>query len=504
MMQKTANYFSTAYILLMFCVYPFYMENGYYNIGEAKMHFFMKVSLAAFFVLTVLYLMIWIKTIREKLKDRQAYLIDWERVSAIDLLILLYGTTVFLSYVFSANKEEALLGAEGWYMGLIPQLLLCALYFLISRLWAGSVGILYPIMVSSAVVFVWGIGNRFSFYPIIIEGFQSDFISTLGNINWFCGFMSVTAPLGVAYFVVEQGGAFGKRLLLGGYAFLTFATGFAQGSDSVFLWFGAVFFLLFWIAAGNQVLMRRGFTLLFLWAMAAGAVKALRIVTVDKFNYDIRGVCGYFVSSNIFLWIAAAAVIGYLWFAVNTKEKGLRIKMLMTVVTVFLLWMILSIINTLWGLSFLQGNSLFTFRAEWGHGRGATFWAGIKTFSKQPFLQKLIGVGPDCFASAAYRIPEIAAFLREYFGSARLTNAHNECLTTLVNTGILGACSYMGFLFAGLVRYLKAGKDNGLFYIFGVSIAGYLLHNMISFAQVLNIPFLFIVMGMAEAKKRHT
>ena len=195
MIQKAAKYFSTAYILLMFCIYPFYMENGYYNIGEAKMHFFLRVSLAAFIVLTVLYFVLLVKGVWARRQERQAYLIDWEQISAVDLLMLVYATVLFLSYVFSANKEEALWGAEGWYMGLIPQLLLCALYFLISRLWTGSEKVLYPVMMATAVVFVLGICNRFSYYPIVVKGAQPDFISTLGNINWFCGFLSVVVPL---------------------------------------------------------------------------------------------------------------------------------------------------------------------------------------------------------------------------------------------------------------------------------------------------------------------
>ena len=31
MLKKTANLFTTAYLLLMFCVYPFYIERGYEN-----------------------------------------------------------------------------------------------------------------------------------------------------------------------------------------------------------------------------------------------------------------------------------------------------------------------------------------------------------------------------------------------------------------------------------------------------------------------------------------
>lgn len=525
MVQKAAKYFSTAYVLLLFCIYPFYLENGYFNIGEAKMHFFFRVSLAAFLVLAILYVIILIIKIREKVQNGQAYLIDWEQISAVDLLMLLYATAVFLSYAFSINKEEALWGAEGWYMGLVLQLLLCALYFLISRLWKGGVKVLYPIMTASIVVFFLGICNRFSFYPIAIEGTQSDFISTLGNINWFCGFLSVVAPLGVGYFVVGQDISFAKRLLFGAYAFITFMVGFAQGSDSIFLWYGSVFFLLLWIAAEDWGYLKKWFELLFLWAVAAGVIKGLRVVTVDKFNYDTSSLCGYFTSSHIWVWIVAVAIIGYLCLYMKAKResavademslqqtgqgdvigKKLRKGLTVSAVFFFLLWVSLSVANTIMGVSFLEGNTLFTFDKNWGHGRGVTVWTGVRTFWEQPLLRKVIGVGPDCFASAAYEVPEIASALRAHFGSARLTNAHNECVTVLVNTGILGVCSYVGLLITCVVRYVKAGKDSrdAMFYVFAASVTGYFIHNMVSFAQVLNMPFLFIIIGMAEAKKRH-
>ena len=525
MIQKTAKYFSTAYILLLFCVYPFYMEDGYYNIGDAKMHFFMKVSLAAFLVLSLFYLVLLVSGIRKRTEAGQAYYVDWEQVSAVDLLMLVYATTLFLSYAFSANKGQALWGEEGWYMGLIPLLLLCGLYFLISRLWSGGIHILYPIMAASAVVFALGICNRFSCYPIVIEGGQPDFISTLGNINWFCGFMSVAASLGVSYFVVGKDLPLWKRVLLSGYAFLSFMASFAQGSDSIFLWFGTVFLLLLWIAADNSTYLEYWFLLLFIWAAAAGAVRGLRVVTVDRYNYETGGICGYFTGSYVTVWIAVAAIAGFAVLHRKSKKQGkaeeahlqklqkgsisrkkIRIGIAVTVVLALLLWISLSVVNMVVGISFLQGKGLFTLDADWGHGRGVAIWTGIQIFREQSLLHKLIGVGPDCFAWAAYEVPEIAFALREHFGTARLTNAHNECLTALVNTGILGVCSYVGVLLTAIGSYIKAGRDKAevMLSVFTVAIAGYFIHNMVSFAQVLNIPFLFVIMGMAEAKKRHT
>lgn len=37
--MKAGNLLATAYMLIMFVLYPFYMKNGYADLGEAKYHF---------------------------------------------------------------------------------------------------------------------------------------------------------------------------------------------------------------------------------------------------------------------------------------------------------------------------------------------------------------------------------------------------------------------------------------------------------------------------------
>ncbi len=527
-MKKLAGYFSTAYLMIMFCIYPFYMEKGYTNIGEAKNRFFIAVSLAAFGVLSICYAAEWFCRAKENKKNGQAYLIDWARVSVMDLLMLCYATVIFLSYVFSLDRGEALWGTRGWYMGAVPILLLCALYFLISRLWQGERVVIYGIIAASALVFVLGICNRFSVYPFIFDGAQPDFISTLGNINWFCGFLSVTAPVGVVLFVVGERKCIWKFVGYILYALITFMAGFAQGSDSIFLWYGAVFFLLLWICLEKKEYLRRWFFLVFIWGISAQLVRGLRILTVDKYNYDTGGFCGYFTDSSLSLWMAVAALIGGILVSLQVKKqkkilsknqknvqddegvcgedngyiRKLQKGMLFGACSLMAGYLVLALIHTKWGLSFLQGKEWFVLDENWGDGRGVTFFAGLKIWWEADFLHKLIGVGPDCFSVAAYEISSLATMLRAQFGSARLTNAHNEALTALANTGILGISLYFVILFHGIVKFVKAGKGNGVLYAFAACIFGYLMHNMVSFAQVLNFPYVFLILGMGESVLR--
>ena len=92
--------------------------------------------------------------------------------------------------------------------------------------------------------------------------------------------------------------------------------------------------------------------------------------------------------------------------------------------------------------------------------------------------------------------------LHEHFGGSRLTNAHNELLTGLVNTGILGAGFYLGIFVSFIFKCIKRGEKDSEFYIFALCAVCYLIHNVVSFAQILNLPFMFIIMGMGSKKLR--
>ena len=109
-------------------------------------------------------------------------------------------------------------------------------------------------MAASGAVFLLGILDRFSFYLIPLKIRQPGFISTLGNINWFCGYLSVLAPLGICPLIFSEQSAspsLKKRLVYSVYTVLAFTAGFCQGSDSILLFWAALLFLLLWVASSN-------------------------------------------------------------------------------------------------------------------------------------------------------------------------------------------------------------------------------------------------------------
>ena len=121
MIDKAGNLFATAYLFLIFCIYPFYMKEGYVNIGEAKHEFLVYCSLGGLVILLVLSIVQGVMGIWRRYCMREAYLIRWEqvRISVTDILAALYGIEITVSYLLSDHRQEALWGTEGWRMGLV-------------------------------------------------------------------------------------------------------------------------------------------------------------------------------------------------------------------------------------------------------------------------------------------------------------------------------------------------------------------------------------------------
>ncbi len=504
MAKKAGSIFTTAYLLLIFGIYPFYMHQGYVDIAKAKYHFFIYSSLAVLMILAGLGAVYVGRRLYCRIREREPYLTNWDRISLIDMLVILYATEIFISYTFSYDKKEALFGTEGWYMGLALLLTLCALYFGISRLWNGGRAVWHTAVLASGVVFLLGILDRFSIYLIPLKIRDSAFISTLGNINWFCGYLSIVAPIGISLFVIGTG----KKWLYGIYAFMVFVAGFCQGGSSIFLFWAALFSILLWIAVKKRMWLENYFLLLSLWGFSAQAMDMLRLIIPEGYNYDTDSLCVRVSSSPFPLLIGVGALGAYGLLRIRkTGKLSEKIQsivhriMIMTLAAGILWCLLLALLNCGQRFSPSDRLELFSFGKTWGNGRGAAIAGSLEAYRQMPLSRKLLGAGPDCFSAYIYSLEEVAAMLRDNFGSSRLTNAHNELLTCLINTGILGTCLYVGIFVAFAGSCMRKGKENPALYLFVVCITCYFVHNMISFAQVLNFPLLFLLLGMGENLK---
>lgn len=512
------------YLVAIACILPFYfvIETGYKEIGSNKSAFFRKWGFGAAMIVAVVFLIYQVFSficwfIRNR-KTKQKFVIlcnlFFDTLSITDIFVIIYMVTLALSYYYTNYPESAFLGAPGWYMGFIPQLILIESYFAVSRLvlqkevkWITTI-----LLVVSFVVFTLGVLNRYGVNPLGMESCGPGFISTIGNINWYCGYWSVLFPIGAGAFLYYRKKWSVIKLTLAINVAMGFATGVTQGSDSGILVIIALILLLGCLCGKEEYRIHNFLQMLLLFCGTSIFLYLIQMLWparneyITDFYTMLTGsafpfITGLLVSGCYMIMTRKSIVTGLcgvfqkLWAIIT----GLTLLSLLT-------FIILLCINSLHpgSIGSLSENPLFIFNAEWASSRGATWVAGIKTWLSNNILHKIVGVGPDSMAGYIYNGPD-AALLEEVkavFGQNRLTNAHGEWITILANLGILGLVGFGGMMVSAIIRFIKGSNSNPLCAAFGISLFCYTIHNIFSFEQTMNVTQMFIVLGLGECLRR--
>ncbi len=514
----------SVYMVLVIAVMPFYFSDGYARIGTDKYEFFYQVSTGVgILMLPVLLFYLgmtgYIYFVKEKGRHQEFEI--FEKLSLTDRFALGYGVVVILSYLASEYREmtpygSALKGATGWYMGLITQLIFVGIYFLVSRFWKANKWMPSLFLVVAPVVFALGYVNRFGVWPMEMAYASPSFLSTIGNINWYCGYIIIIL-MGALYYIWSRP----KQMSRSGLALLAwlvvgFATLLTQGSQSGILAMGVVWLLLYEMSAKTPKKLYAFGACMSSMGLACVLTYLLRVCYGERFNGQ-DAFTDFFTNSPVAIGILALGMFfGVVLPALEKKWGGISLKMFEKAGTVLcvlvgagvLLFVVLGIWNTTLpgGLGIFTENKWFLFNESWGSSRGATWEAAIRCYGDLDAMGKLLGVGPDCMAMYIHggKNEELLAMVKENFGNQTLTNAHCEWLTVLVNNGIFGLVTYAGLMISATVRFLKGREAQPIVGACGFAVLAYTVNNMVSFQQVMSATTIFLVLGMGEAYVRRS
>lgn len=570
------------YLIMMGVVLPFYYhpETSYMTIGSGKAEFYNKWAFGtakAAGVFLLLYLLtasvrqflLWKKDSSRKTGGASLWMAMktgcqnfWQSLTGTELFAVCYIAALCISYLLTDYPEFAKMGADGWNMGFWPQILFLFFFLLLERtLTTGMAKAGIGMMLSaSTVVFLLGLLNRYGVNPLHMESSGPGFISTIGNINWYCGYWSVLFPVCCGIFLfrekvlpgsrsahigaLQQRGASAQRtpasvlydflpVFSGIAVVIGFATGVSQGSDSGLLVLAAMTLILGCFAGKEKEGLRHFIELLLLFCVSLTGLFALQHLFPERNKYQTAGYL--FLTEKpwgLIFGVLLLCLYFFLFIRKNncangwtkTVENHCDNKLTGTadrgIVWTYRAWQILTglsaaaLVLYIGLLTFntthpgvipaLDGNALFTFNTSWGSSRGATWSIGIHTFLAQNFGHRLFGVGPDSMAAYLYQSDNstLLAEVRATFGDKRLTNAHGEWITVLVNTGLMGLLSFAAMIISA-VGTLFSRKQKTLAKACGLAVLCYTLHNIFSFEQMMNISQMYLVMGigMAVAEK---
>lgn len=496
------------YIIALTAVLPLYTGGSYSQLGDSKYILFRNLSF--------LCLGLWLAaSLAERLSGRRTEPAGPEAedktsgsgeprfggklpgFSSMDICMLLYGGGVLLSACFSRYGETAWLGYTEWYMGAISQLLFVGIYFFVSRRFGGEGYPLYGWIAAFFLVTVLGILHRFGLDPSgLMDPFNSGdweyshMLSTIGNINWFCGYYSVAlaVPLG-GYLKADKPW---KRGLLYPVSLAGLFLLFIQGSDMglVILAAGLLACLIWGIR--EAAVFRRTLALtggLFFLIPAYGALgtsmgqEVIKALPADSIGWNVM---------NLRVWVPAGAACLLLWLFLRRLEghgteklrRNLRLGLTGTLLAAAAAGAILVLAD-------------FSPDEMWGSGRGALWRLSVRGFLRSSPMQKLVGAGPDCFAEYIYTVfsGEELSFLTGRWAGAIFANAHNEWLNHLINLGIMGTSCYLAIFVCGIRRYRRLLPGILALVMYGVA-------SLTGFQQCLSTPLLFLMLGICENRIR--
>ena len=509
----------SSYMFVILAVLPFY-NKGYAQIGTEKEKFFIKSmtyggkALLPVFLLWLLFRLVTAVRKKELPKFTKWPAGLWKSLSVTDRFAVFYGIAVLLSYLFTNYREEALWGTASWRMGMWTQLGAVIVYFMISRMWQRKDWMIALLLPVTAVVFFLGYVNKFGLLPVDPEYVNPSFISTIGNINWYCGYL-VTILFGGVYLLWRMEPEMTrKKLLLMAYVTIGFATLATQGSSSGMVTFAVIMFVLFGMSVKDSARMEVFWQEMTMFSAACLITCVFRRLNIfsrelilegitDLLTFSIAGIFMTILSGIILYWIHRTRVRrSYPEKLLHRIYCGIAI----AVPAMILLVLLLTLINTLAGgaltpnITDPEVTKWLTFNVSWGSARGGTWAAGARCFWEEDFLHKIFGVGPDCLYAFLSNEGSVGlqTMVNDRFGGNRLTNAHNEWLTVLVDIGVLGLISYAGMMITAIRDFLRAGESKMLVGACGICVLAYTVNNMFSFQQVMNISTVFVIMGIGE------
>lgn len=486
-------------VCLLMAVFPFVMKNGYDNITRTRFFFFSVLS-ALIFVGCLLSRLLTAPSLPRLLKD------DAEGVTRSDAAFLMFFAALCLSAGLSEYRSAAITGSEGRYMGLLAYLAIAMIYLWITRCYVLSDAAPLVLCGVSAVVVAFALLqfeglDLFGLLGGLEASERKNFLSPLGNINVYAGYLSVTAPVAMLLSCLEERRKL--RLLFRAFAAFGFVGLMTANSDSGYIAYGTAFLILFLLCSRSAVLIRR-----------YAALVLTFFCSVAVFSAVFHAVGGTRGLSSFSEWLAAPPVcaagiavslLGYALLAklCNSEKrlKAVRVVVLsaagLAVFAFLCAFVYFSVCNTAAEIGFSE--KYLRFNDAWGTDRGYVWRRLWRVFLDGSLRQKLFGSGEDT----------VLLVLLGTYANEMLTglgyvfdNAHNEFLQYLTTTGVFGLLTYIGVLIAAW----KVGfaKDSPVIKkALALAVAAYAAQSFFNILQPISAPLFFMALSMIHCRGVH-
>ncbi len=481
-------------VLVLMCVFPFFITKSYHNITFSKYFFFSAV--AAFALASCL--LASIKNAGSLKPDKHFF----SGLSVTDISMSAFALVAVLSTAFSDYPLASFSGSGGRRMGLVMIIALFFAYIFISRFYIIGekdfliFGVFFSAMCLFSFVQYLGF-NPLGLLSGVSEERKCKFIGFIGNINVFSSYISLILPMFMYMFCY----AVEKKKKIASMIFCAF--GFIgliiSNSDNGYAGIALAFAVLAFMTLKDKTLFRNLLQLIIVFAVSGAIVRLLGVVFSDSRSLSFLSR----VVTNKFIVVAVIAACAVMMFAVSKiSDKVFSYGKKIFVITAFsgcsvvlLMFVYFSFINREVNIGALE--IYLRFGDEWASDRGGIWIRTFDVFKRLPLSQKLFGTGPDTLAFAVVNTLGVSAF--ESLGFA-FDNAHNDLLHYLVTLGVWGMLAYVFAVFSAAGVCIKSKNTVGNILL--ICIASYFVQSLFCITQPIVTPLFFVFIAFAQCKTK--
>ncbi len=464
--KSLAGYSALACFVLTFIVIPFYYENAYFNISAAKGRAFTSVAVLLLCSMAVFAAMIHDKTLLPP-------------KNSVVLSFLAHGAVSLMSCVCSGDIKKSFFGLDGWGVGTLAVVSFGIFLTLMVKYLRYNQNLWLIVLASNAVIFIMVILHSvgvdvLGLHKGIDPGQYYMYVSTIGNVNWFVGYLCLMVPAAAMFYLscTEK---------ITGYIYLAFlALGIPCfvlcASDGIFLGLGMCAFFAVPYIASKMHRLKRVCVLIGIYGLTLVIVSHAPIFAAKKAS--MSGLVQVLLVEPVPLLITAVGVGGYIVFNLIENcwtEKCSRI----------FVWSA-EILLSAAALYYLV-DMIINFSDQWGTNRGMIWRHSMEVFGSLPFEKKIFGIGPGMTRSYYQN-------LSREFGKTVLAS-HSEPIQYLLTTGILGiacwTCAWTGIIRKYFVEKLWQKNEAALF----IPLAAYLGQSLVNSPSITNVAVLCVILA---------
>lgn len=486
------NRFAHYGVIALVCLFPFAINNAYFNITYTKYVSFCLISAFALSACLI-----------AAISEKTEWSLKKLKLSLTDIMVAGFTLVAVVSTVISDYPSAAFSGAGGRYMGLIAILALLFAYVFISRYYKISekdfvlFGVSFSLMCGFAYIQFLGF-DPFGFLSGVSYEWKCKFIGFIGNINVFSSYISLLLPMFMCMFCYSVTKL--KSVVYGLFCSLGFIGLIISNSDNGYIGIGIAFVILAFVT----VKYKKQFVKLLKLILVFGVSSVVMFTVRSFFEVQARSLSflGRAVTNR---YIQAAVIVGSLLLIVlfsvlkldklmlNYGRKILAAMVALAACGVLCLFVLFSFINRETDIGMLE--PYLRFNDAWGSDRGGIWSRVMDTFGQLPWYHKLFGTGPDTLAFAVVDKLGLEAYSSLGFA---FDNAHNDLLQYLVTMGVFGALFYLLTVITAVAYCAK--KQDSISTVLLVCICSYFIQSLFSITQPIVTPLFFVFIAFARSK----